>query len=279
MPVDDKDFVKVAAEGSAKGAVDALLEPFKVLILPFCTQVGMTLGDWGNYFRLKNAIKILGRTNALLENAGLQPQPISPKLLLPIVEHSSLEEDDNLQTLWACLLATAASPDTGKKVLPCFSEILRQLTPADAKYLKCFYERVEQEFSNTFPDNTPTANSIQKVTIDGRELMTVFNSAGLSRVSKITKTDTNAQQGVVKEQTADMADFALVRNSLMRLGLLESEHDVTERRGTASLPQPGVKGAILYSLTGLGFEFIRACSPPGSDSSSDPSTRGYSSTR
>jgi hypothetical protein len=44
----------------------------------------------------------------MLRNAGLPPGAVPPRLLLPIIENSSLEDNDSLQGLWAGLLATAS---------------------------------------------------------------------------------------------------------------------------------------------------------------------------
>jgi hypothetical protein len=46
-----------------------------------------------------------------------------------------LEEDDDLRAKWAALLANAATAEQGDYILPAYAEILRQLTPVQAKML------------------------------------------------------------------------------------------------------------------------------------------------
>jgi hypothetical protein len=63
------------------------------------------------------------------------------KMLASILENATLEEDDSLQDMWAALLANAATAQGEPEVM--LSEILRQLSPADAHLLRrCFREIV-----------------------------------------------------------------------------------------------------------------------------------------
>lgn len=62
--------------------------------------------------------------------------------LFPILEHSSLEDDPDLTTRWAMLLANAASSSTDSLVvLPGFPDILSQLTPFHANLLQYLYDQ------------------------------------------------------------------------------------------------------------------------------------------
>jgi hypothetical protein len=70
---------------------------------------------------------------------GREPQPVEPKILLPLVQAASLEADETLVEKWAALLANAADPTQKAKVQPSFVEAVRQLTPADAQLLEFIY--------------------------------------------------------------------------------------------------------------------------------------------
>jgi len=61
----------------------------------------------------------------------------SVRLLLPIMEASSVEVNETLQDMWAGLLATA-SQDTDP-VSASFAETLKQLTPDAARHLQRMY--------------------------------------------------------------------------------------------------------------------------------------------
>jgi hypothetical protein len=61
-----------------------------------------------------------------------------------MLEAASIENDEDLHTKWSALLANAASSG---KVHPSYIEILKQLTPDDARLLDTFYELTKEEKS------------------------------------------------------------------------------------------------------------------------------------
>ena len=71
----------------------------------------------------------------MLKKAQLEPQPVPGRILFPLMQYASLEEDDDLRAKWTALLANAASPGPENQILPAYAEILRQLTPPQAKIL------------------------------------------------------------------------------------------------------------------------------------------------
>jgi hypothetical protein len=74
----------------------------------------------------------------MLKEAGISPQAVPPRLFLPILEAASIEDDEDLHTRWAALLANAAtSPDL---VHPSYIEVLKQLTPVEARLLDALYK-------------------------------------------------------------------------------------------------------------------------------------------
>ncbi len=79
------------------------------------------------------------KTERILRDAGLPANAVPPRLLLPIVEHCSVEDNETLREMWAGLLATASQQTDA--VSPSFIETLKQLTPDDARHL----ERVRAE--------------------------------------------------------------------------------------------------------------------------------------
>lgn len=72
-------------------------------------EIGGIFGDKMRLKRLENQIKILDKANQIMEKNGKKPHQINLKTLVPLLEKSSLEEDDNLQTKWANLISNIAS--------------------------------------------------------------------------------------------------------------------------------------------------------------------------
>jgi hypothetical protein len=71
-------------------------------------------------------------------------RPVSPKIAIPLLTHASYEEDDDLHTMFARLLAAAADP--GEPMFrSIFPELLSNMTPLDARILTACYERYRAE--------------------------------------------------------------------------------------------------------------------------------------
>lgn len=99
------------------------------------------LGDTVRVYRVRNMVKTVQKTERILRDAGLTPNAVPPRLLLPIVENSSVEDDDSLQELWAGLLATASQQTDS--VSPSFIETLKQLTPDEARHFEHIYKTIQ----------------------------------------------------------------------------------------------------------------------------------------
>lgn len=98
-------------------------------------------------------MKTFQETERLLRDAGLQANAVPLRLLLPIVENSSVEDNDSLQELWAGLLAT--SSQQADAVSPSFVETLKQLTPDEATHLKRVCEALKESRKNRLAANMP----------------------------------------------------------------------------------------------------------------------------
>jgi hypothetical protein len=98
---------------------------------------------------LERAKQVANTAVAQLKAVDREPQPVEPKILLPLVQAASLEADPVLIERWAALLANAADPAQRVTVQPGFVEVLRQLTPTDARVLEHIYQN-QPDFSNSF---------------------------------------------------------------------------------------------------------------------------------
>lgn len=174
---------------------------------------------------LERAQQLGAKAEAMLTAVGREPQPVEPKLLLPLVQAASLETDEVLADKWAALLANAADPAQERPVHPGFVEMLRQLTPTDATVLTRLYQGVyakEQDLLHY-------------------ELQRVIT-----------------QRMAVELQLPEKR-FALSVEILLRLRLCAPptprKSDVNTLGGTAA-------AARQVCPTVLGLEFLAACTPP-----------------
>ena len=81
----------------------------------------------------------------LLEEAGLTPKAIPMKTLVPLVESSSLEEESNLQEMWARLLADAASSESNAILHAIGVQLLGSISGDEATLLQLIYTQFLEE--------------------------------------------------------------------------------------------------------------------------------------
>ncbi len=123
-----------AGEILKSGFLDKGADLVHKLAGPVFEEFGAMLADKVRVWRVKNLISTVKRTERLLLDAGPPPNAVPPRLLLPILENSSLEDNETLQEMWAGLLASASQERDS--VSPSFVETLKQLTPEEARQLE-----------------------------------------------------------------------------------------------------------------------------------------------
>ena len=102
------------------------------LLKPAANELGEYFADSIRLYRVKAAMKAGALAKEQIEKSGLEKRPLTVKDTVLLLEGASLEEDDYLISKWAGLISTAA---TGGKSLPAFADILRQLSPEEAKMI------------------------------------------------------------------------------------------------------------------------------------------------
>jgi hypothetical protein len=127
-----------AGEIIKSGAVEKIADLVNKLAGPLAEEAGMMLGDAARVYRVKNWIRTVEKTERLLRDSGLPANAVPPRLFLPIMEASSIEDNETLQDMWAGLLATASQQMDS--VSPAFIETLKQLTPDEARHLEVMRE-------------------------------------------------------------------------------------------------------------------------------------------
>ena len=112
---------------------------------PLETVMGI-LNDKLQFMRWERKLRLAERGREILHQRGIQGplRPIPYKLALPIVEHASLEDNDELQDLWANLLASAVDPRFEGLIRAAYIDIIRQLEVIDVHVLNVVYESYEQ---------------------------------------------------------------------------------------------------------------------------------------
>jgi hypothetical protein len=104
-------------------------------------------GDWLNEVAVRNLARMRAKTAQILENVGRDriTEP-SPSIVLPLLQTAADESREQLQDLWAALLANAVV-DGGKRVRRDYFDAVRQLEPSDALLLDIVRRQPWGDFS------------------------------------------------------------------------------------------------------------------------------------
>jgi hypothetical protein len=138
MTPEDLELAKEGVKESVKQMFAPVQDVVHQLVGPSATEVGLMWGDFFRVRRLKNAVRLFQDVKQIASQAGFELKPVAPRLLLPILEAASLQDDEDLHWRWVALLTNAAT--SADSVHPSFIEILRQLAPPDARLLDQLYD-------------------------------------------------------------------------------------------------------------------------------------------
>jgi len=105
--------------------------------------IGYLGGDWLRFRRIENIAKMMERTRERLAEAGVtETEPASLTVALPILRGAADESREELQDLWARLMAAALDPSKAGSVRQGFAEVVAKMDPIDALvmgYMKSQY--------------------------------------------------------------------------------------------------------------------------------------------
>jgi hypothetical protein len=147
VDADDLELLKAAAQGTAEGTVRGLLSPIvdfvgAVFGAP-AREVGAYLADQMRFQRFKTQVTVFTKAKALVARAGVEPQSVPWKILVPLLEGAGNEdpEDATMAERWATMLANAAAgAAAAEEVLPSYPAILAQLSAHEVAILDYLYD-------------------------------------------------------------------------------------------------------------------------------------------
>lgn len=233
-----------------KAGVEAMMRPIADIVDkiagPGAEELGLTFQDHIRVFRFKRQVRLFEQVKRICAEAGIEPQRVPLKLLAPIVEGASVEEDDDLQDIWARLLASAADPKSnGPEAMPSYISVLKELTPNDVKFLSAWYD--------SFDRYAPNLVAVSRASITDRrynlgEIFPIYTAA----VQVTYQGVGNSTPEIAVENLSAML-AVLVRHSLVSKSV---DEESIMRISTPENPMPDT---ITYTLTDFGVMFIAAC--------------------
>jgi len=172
MTEDEKEILKAGA--------DAAIKPFSNLLEKLfggCVEeIGGMWQDELKVRRLHRRLKLYKRVQRMIADAGIEPKRIPENIWMPVLQAASAQDDETLQEKWAALLTNASVAESDNEVLPSFPEILKQLTPVEAKLLDAVYdETVESAQGLKEAIQEGTLASAAPVTLGNLERLGLLN--------------------------------------------------------------------------------------------------------
>jgi hypothetical protein len=144
----------------AEKGLDAAKNFLGKLIGPAVEEVGLLIADPIKAWRFNNQLKMLNKAEERIKKQGISLKKISVKNLVPLLEYSSLEEDDNLQNMWVNLFVNYV--DAGKSYTSSvFPYILSQLSSREAEQLNDFADTNFISFKGLLVSETELYNLLR----------------------------------------------------------------------------------------------------------------------
>jgi Abortive infection alpha len=108
---------------------------------------GLLGGDWLKVRRAENFVHIVGKARERIRVRHVIPKRPRLSILVPLVAAAADEESDELQDIWARLLAAAADPVRTGLVRLAFVDTVKNMDPLDALVLQEVSQKQQQPSS------------------------------------------------------------------------------------------------------------------------------------
>ena len=138
-PVDPTGGWAAATEATAnasKEAIQASRELGRFFSGPAREVVGI-LEDYVKVVRFERRVRLAGRVRKVLIEKGMTgpTRKIPLNIAVPLLENATLEEDDDLQEVWARLLVNGGDAGSGIQLRRAFVSVLAEMTSLDVRNL------------------------------------------------------------------------------------------------------------------------------------------------
>ncbi len=147
MKVNGKVKIDVSSSTIDKG-LDTAEGFFNKLLGPAVEETGLLFKDYISSYRLNKSIDLLTKTLNKCKQNNINPKTISIKLLYPVLENASLEDDEIMEDKWASLLANLVDSDQNIQN-HVFPFILGQISKHEYQVLeKSYFDRIKRLIDN-----------------------------------------------------------------------------------------------------------------------------------
>ena len=141
--------------------------------------VGMLGGDWLKVRRRENIIRLIKKAHERLQNDGIKPEPASLSVSVPLLKAAADESREELQDLWAELLAATADPARSKSFRNEFITVIKSMAPIDAVVFKAAAgKRIDGGTRNALANNLQISGDALAVSLSHMVKLDLWIDAG-----------------------------------------------------------------------------------------------------
>ena len=200
--------------------------------------------DQLKYVRWERQERLVDRAKHFMAERGsrMQFRPVPLKVAIPIFVEASLEENDDLQDLWARLLVNAADAESGVEVKRRLVSILQDFSHMEVCLLQAIHDAPPMK------GDVSSKGSPGPLDLDGRVIAPPMKG-GVPTKGLPNEYLEPGEEGEDPGLPSEPVQIGLW--NLMRLGCIESA-------GTWD----SLVGIRRVNITALGKELIKACSTP-----------------
>jgi Abortive infection alpha len=259
----DFDLKPLGQAGEWLGGA-AIVKPFLEKILgPSAMELGGLISDpianWRKELkdrRDNRAIQIATRAAEQSNRSGEEPIQIPDYIAVPLLDKATLVDDENLQEMWASLLANATNPTMAGNVSHIFPTILAGLSPREAQFLNVIFDYSVNTIQVKIRPFAPSTISYQSRMNDEQLINTVGNSnfRWLGDEEKKATIQNMISLGVFgRDEFLHPNSFSAIGGKIFAAAKLKTPH---------YLPADDfVHMQSVYFLTITGVKFMMACRP------------------
>jgi len=189
---------------------------------PLAKELGEMLKEEVQPYRAPRRKRLLEKTAAMLRDGEIRAHAVPGRILFPILEYASHEDDDDLHSKWAALLAHAASVDGAESYPTVFTAILSELSPREVLLLDTLLRQLFVELKGKEMRKYGARHPISPRPVDD----------------------------IVLAKFPGELPYQVAHDHLSQRGLMRYAAPDENKKFT------------FYYLTTLGLEFTAACQPP-----------------
>jgi Abortive infection alpha len=131
-----------ALSDALKKAIDGVFSFLGIICKPAAEETGLLIGDHILAWRIKNLVKIVEKSKGMLSfDTTTFKLKASPRVVSKIIENGSWTDDENLQNMWAGLLASSCTVSGKDESNLIYTDLLSRMTPSEACVVNYMGER------------------------------------------------------------------------------------------------------------------------------------------